>query len=408
MAKGKQDRPVLYRVAKFEVKPSREERFALELLSSNLREVYNRALAERQRMFDTHLAPLYQKLKETGAAEVKKRIAEAFKNHGITLFDQINALTSLREADQAFASTPRNWQEETLDTLNGAFSSFMTLRKRGDLDARPPRSRSEAHFAELVGRYGFKIDGDSFTLSAKALPNGRGRFSIPEYQQSQLTHAKAVKKFTLYRTPSALGESGTFWVSLAYEIDKPELLPFEKESAVYIALGASSFGVVSPRGEETIPLWRPDKHWVRKIEELDERIKKCVRGSRTWEERVGAKRQMYRLMSRQQTQNHREVAQKLLAHGAHFVVNEVIVRSKVGKLADARIPERRGSLGLNWQAQNTGSFAQVVAWLREKAAERGGSVRVHKLTGALPLGKGHENKIAMAYALREYFSVFGE
>jgi len=422
MAKGKEKDDVLYRVVKFEVKPTEEQVDVLKRVSDNLWKVYNDALAERAHNFQTHLVPLYEQLKaadEEGAKALRTQIKSAYaENPGPTLFDQINALTPKRNADAAFAKVPRNWQEETLDTLDGAFKSFVALRKNGDPRARTPKPRSEREFCEIPGRYGFSVskDGKTFSLSCKKLAGDVSfDFPIPEdYQLGMLARAVKVKKFTLFRDERDMRKPGRFWVSLAYEIPKPAQKPFVPEEAVYVSLGASFIGVVSPKGEEVIPLWRADKHWKPKTDSVEARLKRKSEGtnvhaltpdSRKWNKLHGARRNMFRIMGAQQKQNRREVVllDLILYHGVHFVVSDLVVRSKRGKLADGKNPERGGSLGLNWQAQNTGSLAYLVQWLEEKVKEHGGSVRKHKLTGNLPSGKGEGNKIPMARALRESF-----
>lgn len=416
MAKGKPKEGILYRVVKFEVHPDEAQLAVLRKVSDNLWMIWNEALEERQKLFDTYIAPLYERLKEAaakqdapGIAEFRKELAMAHKEHKITLFDQINALTPRRNADNAFARVPRNWQEETLDTLNAAFTSFMALRKNGDPKARIPRRRSEWDFCEIPGRFGFKvIEGKEVALLCGNL-SGETKFTFPipeQYQQKQLARASVVKKFTLYRDEPDMRKPGRFWISLAYEIPKPQEKPFVPEEAVYVSLGASSIGIVSPNGEEVIELWRSDKHWKPMADTLDERMKRGNKGSRKWRKRHVAKLKMLRIMGAQQKQDRREIValDLLRRHGVHFVVSDLVIRSKKGKLADASKPERGGQLGLNWSAQNTGSIAYLVQWLEEKAKENGGTVRKHRLPPEqVPPGEGHENKIPMARALRADF-----
>ena len=120
-------------------------------------------------------------------------------------------------------------------------------------------------------------------------------------------------------------------------------------------------------------------------------------------------------MARQQTQDRREVVaidliektieNVIRGHGVHFVVTDLRIRSKEGKLADSEAAERGGPLGLNWSAQNTGAIGYLARWLETKAPEYGGSVRKCRLPyEALPKGlpQGHENKIAIAKAMRDY------
>lgn len=423
MAKGK-ERGVLYRVVKFEICPDEAQLAVLRKISDNLWLVWNEALQERQTLFDTYIAPLYERIKEalerqdvSGVSGLRKELALVYKEHKITLFDQINALTSRRHNDSAFARVPRNWQEETLDALDGAYKSFIMLRKNGDPKARTPRLKSAEHFCEIPGRFGFKvIEGkDVALLCGNLADDTKLLFPIPElYQQGKLARAVGVKKFTLYRDESDMRKPGRFWISLAYEIPKPEERPFMPEEAVYISLGASSIGIVSPKGEELIKLWRSDKYWKPTVDSVDERMKQSTKGSRKWHKRRAAKLKMLRIMSAQQKQDRREIVATdllektigdlVLGHGVHFVVTDLVVRSKKGKLADASKPERGGQLGLNWSAQNTGSIAYLVQWLEEKAKEHGGTVRRHRLLIAPPnLPQGHENKIAMARALRDEF-----
>jgi transposase len=408
MVKGKKKDDVLYRVVKFEIHPIPEEIAELLRVSENLREVWNEAREERKDMFDTHLASLYEaraKTKNNAAlGVVNQEIKVAYVEHRITLFDQINALTEKRAGRPAFAAVPRNWQEETLDTLNGAFTSFMSLRKKGDMDAFPPKSRDDGYFSEIPGRYGFKVNENNIILSL-GVHRPRLTYPIPGYQQGKLADAVRIKKFTLYRRPRELAKPGRFWVSVAYEISRPATIPVEHDKRAYVAVGSSFLGVVSPTGNEVIRLWRPDKHWQRKILAVESRMKRVKKGSRKWHGLAEARRNMFRLSAEQQKLNRREVVQRLLrTHGSHFVVTDLVIRSKEGKLADAEKPERGGRLGLHWSAQNTGNIAALVAWLEEKTKERGGSVLRHRLViSESPEERGEFNKLFLARALRDSF-----
>lgn len=444
MAKG-QEKDILYRVAKFEVKPNRAQLEVLKRASANLVRAYNEAHAERVANYDANLAPLYKLLKEekdvSAQKELRDRIRSVSKEYQVTLFDQINALTQKREQDITFGAVTRNWQEETLDTLNGALASFYALRKAGDFDARQPRARKEGNFYELLGRSGWSVKGGKFYISCKKLaPQVDMSWAIPEKQQQEIARGK-VKKFTLYRDQPDLAKPGRFWVSLAYEMPMPPTKQFDPKSAVCVALGSSCIGVVSPRGEEVVELGRPDFHWIPLIREIDgwmkekggvtrdgkkvileeggstsTRFHSRTRGSRRWQRTASARREMFRLMAAQNLLDRREVVahdlltntslDQVYGHGIHFVVTDMVVRSKKGKLADAKDKDRGGDLGLNWAAQNTGTLAYLVQWLTEKAKEHGGTVRKHKLPKHLvprEVGHGKESKIAMAKALRESF-----
>ena len=391
MAKG-EERPVLYRAVKFQIYPSRTQEEILLRVSENLRDVWNWALASRVAQFE-----LWKAKKDEGeGAEKEVRLP--------TLFDQINMLTTLRE-DGVFASTPRNWQEETLDRLNGSFLSFFSLVKKGDKDARPPRAREEGFFQVIPGRSGFALKNGRVTFA----PNCFGRdvlsFEIPDYCIEKLAEGK-IKKFVLSRSKANLSERSTFWVSIVYEIQQPDVVARDDRNTIYLALGASSIGLLACDKEEVIDLWRPDKHWKPKIDSIDVRLKSptLVKGSKKWKKLAQARRTMFEKMSRQQRQNHREIVATLIGLGRHFVVTDYVVRSKQGKLAKGDESERSGSHGLNWAAQNTGSIADFVSHLEEKAKEFGGSLTKHKLI-EVPrgIGRGHENKIAMVRHLQSEY-----
>ncbi len=440
MAKGQKNDDVLYRSVKFAIHPTPEQEKVLWQISANLREVWNQAVSQREEMYEQHLKPIYEQIaqarkeaeaegyttlweskmrrvlnkklreSEIPAQFISRRdklllqLAEAFQTHKITLFDQINALTPLRKKQEDYRVVPRNWQEETLDTVNAGFTSFMALRKKGDPDARPPRLRDrEDFFVEIPGRYGFKIRGNTLFLNCGKLNTASWAFPIPDYQQSQIARWNAVKKFTLFRNEKDRKKPGTFWVALAGSMKKPAEREAEPTAITFLAPGTSMIGVCSPRENFVIQLWRPDKHWKPKIEATEARLKTVTKDSRKYQKLLSARRTMFSLMSRQQKQDHREIVSRLLTHGIHFVVPDIVIRSKEGKLADSAQADRRGSLGLNWMAQNTGGIAELIANLEEKVKEFGGSVRRFKPLSLPPRGMGEEHKVAMAKRLKTDF-----
>ncbi len=453
----------IYHTQKFEIVLDTAQLSVLLQVSDVLKQVYNAALSERQGAFETHVAPVLGLIRDA-----KKALADKEENFIIdgrqmspkeairelslrynnipTLFDQINQLTKKRK-DPIFAAVPRNWQEETLDRLHGAYASFIALRKNGDMDARPPRERENGFFQKIPGRKGFKVVKQKIVLSCNETTFS---FPIPDYQWDRIleavlarfmqdsgkilgdelnklsarkkidflctqqewsiqgvekTLASIIKKFELYRDEPNLAKPGRFWVSITYELPAPETVPFDPSKATFVTLGASSMGVISPRGEEVISIWRSDKHWEPQIGLVKNRMKKRTKGSRGWNKLQSAKRIMEEKGSRQRLQNEREIVAHLLEkYGKNFVVTDMVVRSKEGKLADGKNPHRGGVLGLNWQAQNTGSLSRLCLLLEQKTREIGGSVHTHKLIlKERPLAKGADVKIWMARKLKDSF-----
>lgn len=407
-------RPVLNQVAKFEIRPAPEQLAVLEKISENLRQIWNLGFTQRQTIFENCLKPIYERKREAqqqGKLEEVEAITEelkaAFQTSGMpTFYDQLKSiLTPMRYSDPEFARYPRAFQEETLNMLDGGFRSFVGLRKGRDKDARVPRPRDEeGRFYEIQGRGGFKRSDlpERFTLSCPNVSDTPLSFPIPGHQQKQMAETLRDKKLRVAKFVLFKDRDGRFWVSLAYEIPKPETTEFVPKEAVYVALGATRIGVVSPKAEIEIPLGRPDKHWQPKIEEVKARMARVKKGSRKWNRLNAARREMETLKSRQQKQNRREVVQKLLMLGNHFVVTDLVVRSKPGKLADSSKLERGGVLGLNWAAQNSGAFGGLVAQLIIKTTENGGTVQKHPMP-SIPQDESRVNKVQAAHFLRNDF-----
>ena len=444
MAKGKKkEGKPLYRAVRFEIFPTSDQITLFLRVSKNLQQVWNEAWQERQSCYEQFFGSIYERIgqakkraQEAGFSEVwenegkkglnKKlrkqeismqlvsekesllqELSIAFQEHGVTLYDQINGLTARRIIGE-FALIPRNWQEETLDSLDGSFKSFLALRKNGDPDAKPPRQRvSENSFYKIPGRSGFKVSNGQIYLSFGKI--GQTLTSvIPEFQLKRLETAIKLKKFELCRDERDMAKPGRFWISVAYEIPKPEKVPVVSKQITYLAIGASRLGVVSPKGEFCLNLPRSDYHWKPQINALQERLEGVVKGSRKWKKRMAACTRMFAKLGHQQKQHGQyEVVKKLLRHGVHFVVTELKVRSKPGALADASKSDRKGSpTGPNWSAQNTGNIARLIQKLTDKASEHGGTV-IKRNPPLLSLEERQlpdaQRKIFIAKKLREEF-----
>jgi len=413
---GRKNGDTLFRAVKFEICPTDAQLVVLLQISNICRRVWNEALGERNEIFDAHIRSIYEKLKqaeESGAdkktlVELRQKLKQAYKDHPLpTYLEQQNALTDRIPKDPELQLILRAWIEQVLVELHGSINSFMKLRKKGDLDAKPPRIKDEGFFCDISGRFGFKVNPEDGTvrLSTERIAGENFVFPIPSYQLVQLRSGTKVKDFTIYRDPLDLSKPRRLWISLAYEIPKPEEKAFDPEQAVYIALGASAIGLVWPGGSQVIKLARPDKYWKPRIEQVQARMEGLKKGSKKWSRQNAARQKMFGLMRRQQTQARRELVQRLLTLGDHFVVSEMVVRSKPGKLADSRKPERGGSLGPNWAAQSTGTIALLVQWLQIKVQEQGGSVRRFKpdtRPSNLPPDLS-ERKLMLARHLREEF-----
>lgn len=400
---------ILTRTERWELKLSPEQEKLIVKISDGLRDYYNYALQRELEANEAYQAVLKA---DSNTKPNQKR----FLNE----IDIYNLWKEVRQSDAANslfrAKVPANWVLETFKAVIGAYKSFFTLVKNGDYDARPPKLAPEWLFQAIPGCSAFSVKNGEAVLAPEIFGRDTLVFKAPAvYQQMKLAKAVRIAKFIIKREPRDLRQPGRYWLSLSYETNMPETLPFVPEDAVYVALGASYIGVVSPSGNEIIPLWRSDKHWKPKTDSVGDslgfkgsgtNLHPLIKGSKKWRKLHAKRRKMFDLMAKQQTQDRREVVKLdlILRHGVHFVITDLVVRSQEGKLADADQPERGGSLGLNWQAQNTGSIGYLADWLEEKVREYGGTARRFKLSPPFPSeNAADEKKIPMARKLRDDF-----
>lgn len=418
-----------HRVAKFEIKPTSEQLAVIGQISERLRELWNMAVEAREAAYQQHLAGHYRELHAAQAAKDKVAIKAATaavkdaKGHpevtaNASGFAQMkHLLTPLRRSDPAQTVVPRVYGNDCLRTLDGSWRSWYKLKKQGDPKARKPRVKPEGWFQEIscCDPKAIKTDAEYTWI---CIPSMKGddkellTFAIPPYQQEQL-RGHPIRKVTLYR------HRGRYWMSVAFQIELPDQQPLQLSgqtgNTTFIALGTTAIAVLAPPAEpggvwreELIYVPRADRYWKPKIDKLDALMDKCRRPkgkkpTRKYLRLKAARAKMFRKLGDQQKLQQRQMAQRLLALGTHFVVTELVVRAKPGKLADNAKPERRGTQGFNWATQNTGWIANMVAWLKIKAVEKGGSVQSFKLEPPHPRGPFRERKFAMVRLLRERY-----
>lgn len=146
-------------------------------------------------------------------------------------------------------------------------------------------------------------------------------------------------------------------------------LPEPNENALIsraIDLGSGDMAVSDSDGcEYLVHLRRGDKHWRRLILDLEARIEKCTKGSRSHKKRMQARRTMFEKMRTQQRDYQRKLAHALAAR----TVGTLVVGKMKTRLGLAQ--SEKGTPKLHWGAQNTGYHSQMRIFLKEKAEERG-------------------------------------
>jgi transposase len=151
-------------------------------------------------------------------------------------------------------------------------------------------------------------------------------------------------------------------------------------------MGAGSIAISDSSGEEyIIPTRRPDKFWRKNIQSLEERVKKCKKGSRAYNRRMKARRNMHNKSGAQHTDHQRKLAYSLVK-GVHVIV--------IGKMhTRLGLAQSSGTHDQHWGAQNTGYHMRLLLFIKEKAAERG----VHVIELPDPKREGQLNDALMKH-----------
>lgn len=424
----------LYQAVSFRISPTDVQSYAIGVMSDSLRSLWNMAVLAREHAYNQHLAPLYASLAEaqkhgdkTKIAALKQALTAAKQDPEVaqnsnSFAQQKHLLTPLRAARADMSAVPRAFQICCLDTLDASFKSYYELKKHGDAEAKRPKLKPDHWFQEIGSSNptSFQIDtaAGCISLSCNAIASKADMtFPIPDYQRNKLV-GKRIKKVIVTRN-----KRGVYMLNVVYEFPAPDPVPdipttvAHPGNTLFIALGTSALAVLAPPlqpgenwREELIQLPRPDMHWKPLIDAVSARMRPLFRKdsetqSKRYRKLKAARAAMFDKLAGQQKLGQREMAQRLLGYGPyHIVLTELVVRSQPGKLADSSQSERRGTLGANWAAQNTGWLDNLVAQMRIKASERGTRVETFKVDPPHPRNADfRERKLAMARLLRDRY-----
>lgn len=246
---------------------------------------------------------------------------------------------------------------QVLKMLAGGWQSYFELRKKGDTEARPPAPKKEDWFQTMAWSSFTVLEN---TILVPGYQKKRIRLGLGEYLASQIK-GKEVAYLTLYRNRF----SGEFNLSVVVKTPAPQQIENPKVIRA-IDLGAGDIAVSDSSGQEyLVPARRPDKHWMPLIAQVEQRAKRCVKGSRAYKRRMFARRTMHEKSGDQKNSYQRKLARALFSGE----VEAIIIGKSKTRLGLAQ--SEGGTPDQHYGAQNTGYLFRQLLYIKEKAKERG-------------------------------------
>lgn len=268
-------------------------------------------------------------------------------------------LTGIRKNNHHVEEVSVVLEREMLRRLAGSFSSYFTLRKKGDTRARLPRAKdTEKSFIALTWTTkSFSIDQGMLTASV-----GSRRtvvFALGQYINKILKELPA-ESTVAQVTVSKRGDE--YWANFVCNIPRPADAPMR--GIIAIDLGSGDIACCTSDGKEfSFAARRPDKWWRKKIYTVENRLEKCQKGSRAWKRRSKARKVMHRKSLHQHTDHQRKLADWIVKQGLAVVVGKMNTRLGLAK--------SDGTADQHWGVQNTGYAFRLLVFLKEKASEHG-------------------------------------
>lgn len=328
----------LRKAYKSHVFPDEQAAERILFLSSTMIHLWNQAIVEAERWLDTK----------------ERRVSAYSFNYWLTS-KRKESITLNNGTTIALSDISVDLEREVLRKLAGSYQSYFNLKKNKDARARKPRSKEEEWFQTL--------SWSSFAISAGVLylpgyQNERIALEVDDYL-SKCIEGKETVQATLSRT-----RDGDFTLSLVIAYPRP---PIKEEPEFFraIDLGAGDIAVSDSDGVEfLIPARRPDKHWRRKVRQIEARVEERVKGSRGYTRLMKARRTVFERSLHQHTSYQRKLAHAL----CELKVECIIIGKPHTRLG---LSKSEGAPDQHWGAQNTGYLFRQLLYIKEKAAERG-------------------------------------
>lgn len=313
---------------KIRVFPTPEQEEVLWKLSEKCRLIYNFALAER---------------------------LEAWrKGKRVSYNEQQNALPKIKEKHPDYGWVYSKVLQMVLKQLDADYKSFFALWKKGDKNARPPRSKGKKHFTTMVyNQSGFKVE--------------KGKVKLSHFHNDVPLEFKIPEKFSFEKVYQAtiFKDGNEFYISIVYE--KPENPYFDNGLYQAIDLGVTHIvTTVNSKGKFLqVKNPRSDKYWQPKIKEVQSKRDHCKKGSRRWKWYHKKLRKMQRKCSNQIKDLQHKLSKKLVEN---IRANTIIIGNlNVKQMAQSNSVPKNIRRGLNRAIQNNGYLSRFAGFLTYKA-----------------------------------------
>ncbi len=284
---------------------------------------------------------------------------------------------------------------ETARLVAGGFSSWMQLRKNGDLDAKPPFYKDTETYQTMIWPNIF-LENEKLVVEGIDIP-------LPRETARKIGDRK-IAHVVLDRHESKLYLPSTWSVQCVTYCDAP--MPQPTQRIIALDFGSAGVAGIDHRGKSFfIAMRRPDiytpmirvktpdgtfvktkgKSLRDEIATLDVQISllrdtiksfpKEIRQQKWRELELNpeyqklkqARAKLYKTMQNRQRDYHRKLADTLVELGDLFFVGKPIIRSKNDKLADTTDK----NVKKNWNVQNTGSLAECIRLFKWRCQRAG-------------------------------------
>jgi putative transposase len=325
---------------KIRIFPNKEQETLLWILSEKCRLIYNFALSERR---------------------------EAYSNgtKGINYYKQQNDLPEIKKKYPEYNWVYSHTLQYTLRMLNAEYSSFFSLNKKGDKDARPPRFKSKDKFSALVFNHGgFKVKDGFVSISHKHPSSTPLKFRIPEKF-----------KFGKIIQVNLNMQNGDFYISITYEKNEKKYV----DNGIYQAfdLGIIKQTAVNSKGKFTdFKNKRPDKYWIGSIADVQRKLSHCRRGSHRYNFYEKTLNRLQSKSANQLKDIQHKLSRKIIDNtkANTIIIGDLSVKDMAKKENIPKGTNFRCARSLHRGMQNTGSIARFVSFLDYKARLAGKKV----------------------------------
>jgi putative transposase len=333
---------------KVRVWPTQKQKHVLWDLSEKCRLLYNFSLQARKQ--DWLLQ--YQKEKN--------------KQNFITYQQQSRALPEIKRTYPEYRWVYSKVLQQVLKKLDENFRSFLSLRKKGDVNARPPHFKGKHFFFTLCyNQSGFSISRGMLHLSHNHPWGIPLDFRMPRYYNG----FEQVKQVEIKQE-----RKRKWFACITYIMESP---PY-KDNGLYQAIDLGVINIVSAVNLHfkfiQIKNRRADMFWKRKMEQAQSKRDHCKQHSHRWERYHTKLGQMKRKCAHQMRDYQHKISKKIVnnTRANTIIFGDLNVKQMAKKqqgTGNAR--KTKACRTLHHSVHNTGSLGRFTQFLTYKAERAG-------------------------------------